>query len=131
MEVTLKFNHEYSNYSGNYNTQVKIVSCNPTPIAEGVMGFTVRLEEDVTLEFVDETSTRKAVLPAGDYLASARGNQYNPAKHVEGQMTSIGFSWKEGEAAPLINLLPSTMVRGMKPVITFIEQAVDTFEVAQ
>lgn len=128
-EVNLKFSHEYNNYSGNADFKVRIVSANPNEIATGVKGFTVSIDEDVEFHIQNEDEVRTAVLPAGNYLASARGGQFNPELHIEGNETNIGFSWKEGETAPLINLLPSNLVRGVKPVFTFVSQEVDAFEV--
>ncbi len=121
-QVNLKYSTEYNNYSGVVPSVTgTITSINPNEIAEGVKGFSLEIKEDLKVTLCDEDGTEvsSGVLPAGTYLASARGNQFNAERHVVGGKTSFSLSWREGEAAPLINLLPSEGVIGVKPVMSF------------
>lgn len=133
MNVNLVFNQDYKTFQGSYAQKCKIVGENPNPIGldkdgNEVKGFTVDLPTDVVLNYIknDEIVASMAV-PKGQYLASARGGQYNSEVHRTGNETSISFYFSEGQDNVGIALLPGDLIIGKKIAANLVFS--DKFEV--
>lgn len=128
MTTTLKFNEQYSNFSGLSPVTATITSI-PEDITERLgasaptTGFNVKLDESFDVTFVEGDEEVTATVEAGEFAVTARGNQYNPEMHVVGAKILLNINYKEGSFLFTASSLTNVAVR---PTITLSRKKVET-----